>query len=87
MTNVEADHLDNYGRPERVQASFAAFGERIEPGGLLVLCADDPEALRLGVAASARGLTVRTYGESSTADYRAQRRSRRVGWGSEFRDG
>src|ERR1700758_4145681 len=47
VTNVEADHLDNYGTPEAYRASFGAFAERITPGGLLVTCADDPGAREL----------------------------------------
>ena len=70
VTNVEADHLDNYGTPEAYRASFGAFAERITPGGLLVTCADDPGARELAVRARGLGLRVRTYGESADADYR-----------------
>jgi UDP-N-acetylmuramate--alanine ligase len=86
VTNVEADHLDNYGTFERVQESFAAFVDRIEPGGLLVVCADDPGAaglasvLATGVAGSP---SVRSYGESAEADYRASGFTPR-GLGSQF---
>ncbi len=70
VTNVEADHLDNYGTAEAYRASFGAFAARITPGGLLVTCADDPGARELAGQASGRGLRVRTYGESAGADYR-----------------
>ena len=71
VTNVEADHLDNYGTAAAYRASFGAFAARISPGGLLVTCADDPGARDLAAeAAAGRGLTVRTYGESADADYR-----------------
>ena len=46
VTNVEADHLDNYGTEQAYRASFAAFLARIKPGGLLVTSADDPGAKR-----------------------------------------
>ncbi|MEV0200920.1 UDP-N-acetylmuramate--L-alanine ligase [Nonomuraea sp. NPDC050691] len=62
VTNVEADHLDNYGDPRAVHDSFARFSERI--GSLLIACADDPGAAGLAEAARARGLRVRTYGEA-----------------------
>ncbi|MBN6054180.1 UDP-N-acetylmuramate--L-alanine ligase [Nonomuraea sp. RK-328] len=62
VTNVEADHLDNYGDPRAVHDSFARFGERI--GSLLIACADDPGAAEMAAAAKARGLRVRTYGEA-----------------------
>jgi len=69
VTNVEADHLDNYGTAEAYRASFDAFAARIVPGGLLVTCADDPGARDLASKARGLGLRVRTYGESGDADY------------------
>src|SRR5215472_1417616 len=70
ITNVEADHLDNYGTAEAYRASFGAFAARIAPGGLLVTCADDPGARELASQAGGLGLRVRSYGESADADYR-----------------
>ncbi|HEU5030195.1 MAG TPA: UDP-N-acetylmuramate--L-alanine ligase [Spirillospora sp.] len=70
VTNVEADHLDNYGGFEMVKENFARFVDRIEPGGTLVAGADDPVAMDLADLARARGLTVRTYGEAEGADLR-----------------
>jgi UDP-N-acetylmuramate--alanine ligase len=67
VTNVEADHLDNYASFEKVKETFERFVERIEPGGLLVVCADDPVARALG--GNGR-VTVRTYGQAEDADYR-----------------
>jgi UDP-N-acetylmuramate--alanine ligase len=68
VTNVEADHLDNYGDPQAVYDSFARFAERVE--SLLVVCADDPGAAALAPVARARGLRVVTYGEAHDADVR-----------------
>ncbi|MDL4821543.1 UDP-N-acetylmuramate--L-alanine ligase [Actinomadura opuntiae] len=70
VTNVEADHLDNYGGFEMVKENFARFVDRVEPGGTLVAGADDPVAMELAERARARGLTVRTYGEAQGADLR-----------------
>ncbi|MEV5825434.1 UDP-N-acetylmuramate--L-alanine ligase [Spirillospora sp. NPDC052242] len=70
ITNVEADHLDNYGGFEKVKENFARFVDRIEPGGTLVAGADDPVAMDLAERARERGLTVRTYGEAEGADLR-----------------
>jgi len=70
VTNVEADHLDNYGTAAAYRASFGEFVARIAPGGLLVACADDPGARDLAAVAAKRGLRVRTYGESPDAGYR-----------------
>ncbi|MFF3664767.1 UDP-N-acetylmuramate--L-alanine ligase [Microtetraspora malaysiensis] len=68
VTNVEPDHLDNYGEPQAVYDTFARFAERVE--SVLVLCADDPGAAALAPAARERGLKVVTYGEAADADLR-----------------
>jgi UDP-N-acetylmuramate--alanine ligase len=70
ITNIEADHLDNYGTPEAYRESFGRFIRGIAPGGLLITCADDPGAVQLADTARGLGLRVRTYGESPDADYR-----------------
>ena len=65
VTNVEADHLDNYGTEEAYRAAFVQFLDRIQPGGFLVACADDPGAADLAQVARERGLEVVTVGESA----------------------
>ncbi|TDB84706.1 UDP-N-acetylmuramate--L-alanine ligase [Actinomadura sp. KC216] len=70
VTNVEADHIDNYGAFEKVKENFAEFTGRVEPDGALVAGADDPVARELADAARERGLTVVTYGEADDADLR-----------------
>ena len=70
VTNVDADHLDNYGTEAAYRASFAAFIGRVKPGGLLVTCADDAGTRDLAAAAQTLGLRVVSYGESADADYR-----------------
>ncbi len=72
VTNVEADHLDNYGTEEAYRAAFDIFIDRIDPAGFLVVCADDPGADRLGRTATERGLTVVRVGESEDAEVRAE---------------
>jgi UDP-N-acetylmuramate--alanine ligase len=68
VTNVEADHLDNYGDLAAVEAAFDTFLATVHPEGFVVLCADDPGAARLGgVPTKAR---VRTYGLAEDADLR-----------------
>ena len=42
ITNVEADHLDNYESLADIQATFATFGQRVS--GMVLTCADDPGA-------------------------------------------
>jgi UDP-N-acetylmuramate--L-alanine ligase len=69
VTNIEADHLDNYGTEQAYRASFGKFLEKIKPGGLLVTSADDPGTKDLSAHARALGLAVVTFGESPDADY------------------
>ncbi len=71
VTNVEADHLDQWGSEEAYRAAFVEFLDRIDPGGVLVLCADDPGAAALASPARDRGLTVVTVGTGQDVDYRA----------------
>src|ERR1700730_13235375 len=66
ITNVEADHLDNYGSLADIQAAFTTFGLRVS--GMVLTCADDPGAE--AVAARLDPARVRRYGESPHADYR-----------------
>ena len=70
VTNVEADHLDHYGSAEAYVAAFDEFLGRIEPGGALVTCVDDPGAAALASRAEARGIRVRRYGVDAAADAR-----------------
>lgn len=72
VTNVEADHLDNYGTAQAVHDAFRRFQGRIDPDGFLACCADDPGARGLAEAARGRGLQVCTYGESPSADLRVE---------------
>jgi UDP-N-acetylmuramate--alanine ligase len=68
VTNVEADHLDNYGDLAAVEQAFDRFLQTVDPKGFVVVCADDPGAARLrGVDCAAR---LRTYGRAEDADLR-----------------
>jgi UDP-N-acetylmuramate--alanine ligase len=68
VTNVQPDHLDFYGTFEEVEAAYAAFAGSIQPGGLLVACADDAGSARLASAAQKSGTRVLTYGFDDGAD-------------------
>jgi UDP-N-acetylmuramate--alanine ligase len=72
ITNIEPDHLDNYGDQAAVEAAFEAFLGRIQPGGVVLLGADDSGSLRLVGPARAQGLQVRTFGQSREADVRVE---------------
>ncbi|RYP83338.1 UDP-N-acetylmuramate--L-alanine ligase [Nocardioides guangzhouensis] len=68
VTNIDADHLDQWGTEEAYRAAFTDFLGRIEPGGLLVTWADDEATAALAERARERGLRVTTYGVSDGAD-------------------
>ena len=59
VTNVEADHLDFYGSPERIERAFAEFCRGAET---VVACWDDPGVRR---ALAGCGATVIRYGSQS----------------------
>ena len=70
VTNIDADHLENYGGDfERVRVAFAEFLHRLPFYGLAVLCIDDAE-----VAALAAGMPrhILSYGFAAGADVRAE---------------
>jgi UDP-N-acetylmuramate--alanine ligase len=71
VTNVEADHLDNYGTVEAYRAAFDTFADNLSADGFLVVCADDPGADALGLRARAQGRRVVRVGEAVDADVRA----------------
>ncbi|QFZ22578.1 UDP-N-acetylmuramate--L-alanine ligase [Saccharothrix syringae] len=66
VTNVEADHLDHHGTVEAYVAVFDSFLQRIEPDGVLVVCADDPGSAALAERAAKLGVRVRPYGRAAT---------------------
>jgi UDP-N-acetylmuramate--alanine ligase len=66
ITNVEADHLDNYENLADIRAAFTTFGGRVS--GIVLTCADDPGAE--AVAARLDPARIRRYGVSPDADYR-----------------
>ena len=81
VTNVEADHLDNYSGIEEIHANFASFVDRVER--TVIVGIDDPGARKVADLARERGKRVRTYGEAADADYRITRISAR-GFATEF---
>ena len=70
ITNIDADHLENYGNDfSRVQAAFAEFLQRLPFYGLAVLCIDDPEVAALAAQTPRH---VMSYGTVDQADVRAE---------------
>ncbi|TAL83381.1 MAG: UDP-N-acetylmuramate--L-alanine ligase [Rhodanobacter sp.] len=70
VTNIDADHLENYGGDfAQVKKAFADFLHRLPFYGLAVLCIDDVEVAALAREVARRVLT---YGiDSGDADVRA----------------
>ena len=60
VTNVEADHLDNWGTEEAYVAAFDEFADTISPDGFLVCVVDDPGAAALAERHRALGRRVVT---------------------------
>ena len=58
VTNIEADHLDNWGTEEAYRAAFDEFADTIDPDGFLVCCVDDPGAATLAERQRAAGRRV-----------------------------
>lgn len=69
VTNIDADHLENYGGDfERVKKAFADFLHRLPFYGVAVLCVDDEEVADLARETNRRVLT---YAIDAPADLRA----------------
>ncbi|GAA3389923.1 UDP-N-acetylmuramate--L-alanine ligase [Cryptosporangium minutisporangium] len=70
ITNLEADHLNTYGDMAGLEAAFRQFIDRVDRNGVVVVCADDAGATRLGEYARSTGRRVFTYGRAADADLR-----------------
>src|SRR5688572_10468397 len=68
MTNIDHEHLENYGGFGDLQQAFVDFANKVPFYGAVVACADDP-----ALAAVLPRLTrrVATYGLTSLADFTA----------------
>jgi UDP-N-acetylmuramate--alanine ligase len=70
ITNVEADHLENHGDLEGIFRAFEMFVDRVDPDGLVLVCADHAGSRRVGEYARSTGRPVRSYGVADDADVR-----------------
>jgi UDP-N-acetylmuramate--alanine ligase len=71
ITTVEPDHLDDYGTPAAYVEAFVEFGRRVEPGGLLLVCADDPGARSVSDLLGDEPLRHEAYGTEGPRYWRA----------------
>ena len=67
VTNVDADHLDQWGTPEAYAAAFDEFADAVDPDGFLVCCVDDPGAARLAERQRDAGRRVVTVSAAADA--------------------
>ena len=68
VTNIDADHLNNYGSLDGLKDGFTSFGDNVVDGGVVVVCADDAAADEVGDRLAAKGRTVLRYGTAEHAD-------------------
>jgi UDP-N-acetylmuramate--alanine ligase len=75
ITNIELDHVDNFATLAQIDQIFDDFAATIRAEGFLVLCSDDPGALRLMARVKEKNLpiSITTYGIDSQADLRLDR--------------
>jgi UDP-N-acetylmuramate--alanine ligase len=78
ITILEHDHPDCYPTFEEMRAAFDRFARRLVPGGLLVVCGEDDEALHLAGQPTEPALEepvqqrrIQTYGLDRNWDWRA----------------
>lgn len=86
VTNIESDHLDFFGSDEAYVQVFDDFVARLVPGGLLVVCLDDPGSLALAqrvadrVAAGELDVRVAGYGSAELPDVPVPVQARLLAW-------
>jgi UDP-N-acetylmuramate--alanine ligase len=69
VTNIDPEHLDHWKTAEALRQGFVDFVNRVPFYGRAILCVDHPTVQSILPEVEAR---VATYGESQTADYRAE---------------
>jgi len=69
VTRLELDHPDVYPTFESYRAPFVELARTMPPDGVLALCADDAECMRLRDDASCRAVS---YGMSRDADWHVE---------------
>ena len=72
ITTLEHDHPDCYPTFREMRAAFSDFAHQLRPGGLLIVCGEDPETRRLGEILADGGRRVETYGLDSGWNWWAQ---------------
>lgn len=75
ITNIDSDHLEYYGSMDAIYAAFGEFAANVRPGGLLIMCADDPVSMQLAgdLQGSTAPFRLQFYGVASGALWRPER--------------
>ena len=72
ITTLEHDHPDCYPTLGEMVNAFETFAHQIQPGGLLIVCGQDPEAHALGKRYESAGGRLETYGLDHSWNWRAE---------------
>jgi UDP-N-acetylmuramate--alanine ligase len=72
LTAVEHDHPDCYPTFRQMREAFVSFVCSLAPGGLLIACAEDPEAALLAAELQDGEHRIETYGLSPDCDWWAE---------------
>jgi UDP-N-acetylmuramate--alanine ligase len=73
ITNIESDHLEYYGSMDAIFEAFKGFACNVREGGVLILCADDVDAMILHdmLLDERADFRAQTYGFGESALWRA----------------
>ncbi len=72
ITNIEYDHPDIFPSEESFEFAFESFVKRLSPDGTLIICSEDPGAMKMAALISPEQHLI-SYGlEGSEADYWAR---------------
>lgn len=75
ITNIDSDHLEYYGTTDAIYAAFGQFAANVKPGGLLIMCADDPISMQLAsdIGETSAPFRLQFYGVAPHALWRPER--------------
>ncbi|XEC93186.1 UDP-N-acetylmuramate--L-alanine ligase [Paenibacillus tarimensis] len=74
VTNIEADHLENYnGDFNLLRKAYVQFLGQVKGDGCAILCSDDENIREMLPVLQSRGIKTITYGLEGDANYKAER--------------
>ena len=69
ITNVDREHMENYGSWEHLQAAFVEFADKVPFYGAVVACIDDPVVRQLRPSMTRRVITYALEGDAAADVY------------------